>query len=64
MRDMIGELWIHAPHRNYFPIKHFVLTNIHNSKTTGRMWTFYTSSNCSTIEDVYFFVLELDASYK
>ena len=37
-------------HRNQFPTQHFVRTYTHNSKTTGCMWTFYISNDCSTIE--------------
>ena len=40
--------------RNYFPIQHFVHTYTRNSKTTGRMLTFYISNDCSTIGDVNF----------
>ena len=32
----------------------YVCTYAHNFKTTGCIWTFYISNNCSTIGDVYF----------
>ena len=37
-----------------FPICPFVHTYMHNSKPTGRVWTFYIYSDCSTIGDVHF----------
>ena len=36
-------------HHEDFPICHFVRNYTHNSKTKGRMRTFYLSNNCSTI---------------
>ena len=43
-------------HRNHFPIQLFERTYICNSKTTGRMWTFYMYilNHYSTIRCVYF----------
>ena len=35
-------------------IRYFVRAYTHNSKITGRIWTFYISNNCSTIGDDYF----------
>ena len=48
--------WVMAPntHRNFFPIRHFVHTYTHSSKTTGYIWMFYKSNDYSTIGDVYF----------
>ena len=40
--------------RNYFWRQHFVHTCTRNSKTKGRMLTFYISNDCSTIGDVDF----------
>ena len=38
---------------NHFPIHHFVRIYTCNSKTTGRMPTFYILNDCSTIGDVF-----------
>ena len=54
------EQWVMDPNmnHNHFSIWHFVCTYAHNSKTTGRIWTFYISNDCSSIRDV-----ELDERY-
>ena len=41
-------------HCNHFLVRHFVCTYTHNSKTTGRMRTFYMYilNDCSTTRDV------------
>ena len=60
------EWWVMDPNRhcNHFPVQHFVCPYTCNSKTTGRMQTFYILNDFSTIGDVYFSVLELNARYK
>ena len=40
--------------RYYLLIQQFVCTYTRNSKSTGCIWTFYTSNDCFTIGDVYF----------
>ena len=50
-------------HHNHFSIQHVVGTYTHSLKTTGHMWMFYVSNDCSTIRDVYFLLLELDLRY-
>ena len=39
--------------RVYFPIRHFVCNYTHNSKSKGRIATFYLANDCSTIVDIY-----------
>ena len=39
-------------HGSLFPIRHFVCTYTHNLKTTGCIWTFCISNDCSTIRDI------------
>ena len=52
-------------HHSLFLIHHFVCTYMHNSKTTGRVRTFYILNNWSTVGDTYsvFSGLELHARY-
>ena len=44
--------WVMASsmHFNLFPLRHFVHAYTHNSKTTGCIWTFCISNDCSTID--------------
>ena len=65
MPDTIGELRVQTRNANTFRYNILcVLTCTHNSKTTGRMLTFHISNDCSTIGDVYFSGLDLDARYE
>ena len=50
------DLWVINlnTHHCFFPIRRFVHTYTHNSNTTGHVWTFHISKDCSTIRDVYF----------
>ena len=66
--DKVGELQIQTWIVTSFQYNILCILTLHNSKTTGHVWTFYISNNFSNIMVISIFVIsifvvELDARY-